>query len=74
VNAEQKKTVTQALDEVASAKAGLEQVRDNLQETYDDLSEKAQEGDRGQKIQEEIEQLEECLEFLEQAEGSAPGE
>jgi len=73
VNAEQKKTVKQALDEIASAKAGLEQVRDELQEDFDDLSEKAQEGDRGQKMQEEIEQIEEVISNLETAEESVPG-
>jgi len=72
MNAEQKKVVKQALDEVASAKAGLEQVRDELQEAFDDLSEKAQEGERGSKMQEEIEQLEQAINGLEETEENAP--
>lgn len=61
MNATRKATLIGAIKDIRAGIADTENVRDELQEQYDEMSEKAQEGERGQAVYEEIQALEEAI-------------
>ena len=68
MNAEQRTQVTAVVQEIGIARGKLEELRDEIQNDFEELSEKAQDGPRGEAMQEDIAKLEETVAGLEQAE------
>lgn len=59
-----------ALGTVEDGKLDLEELRDELQEWYDNLPENFQDGDKGQEIQEAIDALNDAIDNLENTIGA----
>ena len=59
------KALEEMQEKLTSIQQDVENVRDETQDTYDNLSESAQDGDRGASLQEEIDALEEACSMLE---------
>lgn len=64
MNATRKATLIGAIKTLRVSLADAEGVRDELQEAYDEMSEKAQEGERGQALYEEIQALEQACDAI----------
>ena len=62
MNAERRKAIQKAADNLRSAVAELEQVRDDEQEAFDNLPESFQQGDKGETMQSAIQALEDAIE------------
>lgn len=67
-------TLKEIADQISLAKNQAEELRDDLQSKFDELSEKAQGEAKGEALSEKIAALEEALGHLESAEDSMPGE
>lgn len=74
MNKAQQKLVDNAETCLAEAIAELETVRDQLQEAFDEKSEKWQEGEAGEEMQQKIAQMEEAIEAITEAKDNLPTE
>jgi flagellar hook-basal body complex protein FliE len=61
-------TVENLAGKIGDAKSQVEAIRDALQEKFDSLSEKAQEGEKGQELSGQKDILDEVVTYLEEAE------
>ena len=68
MNAGQKKELVAVAFVLDHAKTEIERIRDDSQEKYDDMSERVQEGEKGEELSGEIEALEEVMNSIEEAE------
>lgn len=68
-----KKELTLIRDGLDEKKSQLEGVRDATQDEFDELSEKAQEGAKGEKLNEQIEALNEACDLLDSVVSSISG-
>ena len=68
MNAGQKKELVAVAVVLDHAKTEIERIRDDSQEKYDDMSERVQEGEKGEELSGEIEALEEVMNSIEEAE------
>lgn len=60
MNKQTKSSLEAIVKAVDQARAELETILENLQAEYDDLSEKAQEGEKGEQLNDQIEKLSEA--------------
>ena len=67
MNKADKKGLNEALDKVFDAHTVIESLAEAYREEFDELDEKAQEGERGQKLDEAASDLESLVEMLGQA-------
>jgi hypothetical protein len=67
MNKTDKKELDQALNKISDAKSVIETLAEAYREKFDNLSENAQEGERGQRLDEEASELEGLAETLEDA-------
>jgi len=74
MNKTMKKKVNKLIDKISILTAELTEIRDNLQETYDNMSEKKQESEAGETLQEEIGKLDDLITNLEYADDARPSE
>jgi len=77
MNASQKKDANKIFSQIEHMQSIIDVYRDELQEKYDGMSEKAQEGEKGERLMEEISSLSDCYDYLENAKdalGNAIGE
>lgn len=73
MNKEQKAILQDAENAVDEKVSALGDVLDELQEKFDGMSEKTQEGEKGEALQAEIDDLEEVISNLENASGGING-
>lgn len=66
MNKQRRIRVKDALELIDRARGILEEVRDEEQESFDNLPEGLQEGEKGERMQENIDALEEFLDNLEE--------
>lgn len=66
MNKTHKKELDEALSKISDATTVIERLAEYYREQFDDLSEKAQEGDRGQTLDEEAGELETMAETLDE--------
>jgi len=67
MNDSRRKKLAEALAKMQDAKVIIEEVRDEEQESFDNLSEGLQQGDKGQKMEEIVSQLDEAIEACDNA-------
>jgi uncharacterized protein YoxC len=70
MNAARRKKIDAVFSKLEELGAALEEIRDEEQDFYDNLSEKAQEGEKGEKSQCAIDALDEAIDYLENARDS----
>lgn len=66
MNNARRKSVAEALELIEKARNILEEVKDEEQEAYDNLPESLQYGERGERMQENVDTIEEYLSYLEE--------
>ena len=66
MNKTHKKELDEALNKISDARTVIESLAEYYREKFDDVSEKAQEGDRGQTLDEEAGELETMAETLDE--------
>lgn len=67
MNRERRKRLKQASDQIEEAVRIIEEVRDEEQDSHDNLPESLMDGERGERMEQAIEYLEDALSDLESA-------
>lgn len=67
MNKQRRKSLTEAYDKLAEVVESIEFLRDEEQESFDNLPEGIQESERGEQMQEYIDSMENALTSLEEA-------
>lgn len=67
MNKKRRERLGTAFDKVSDAKKILEEVKDEEQNSYDNLPDSFRDGDRGQEMQDYMEMLEEAFNYLDDA-------
>ncbi len=67
MNKQRRKRLENAFDKVSEAMQILEEVKEEEQESYDNLPDNFRDGDRGEEMQNYIEMLEEAYNYLDDA-------
>ena len=67
MNKSAKKQLSKLYDEIESLREKLEQIKDQQQETYDNMSERVQESERGETLYEALDNLETAHTLIEEA-------
>lgn len=69
----QKKSLTEALDKLADARSLVGEVKDELDETYGNKSEKWQQSEKGEELQSKIDSLDDAYGSIESVEDDING-
>jgi hypothetical protein len=70
MNNSRRKRIQEVLDSLSNFRAELEQIRDEEQDSFDNMPESLQEGERGEKSQNAIDNLDNAISELESSEES----
>ena len=66
MNKQRRNRIAEALELISQARGILEEVKDEEQESYENLPESLQHGERGEQMQENVDSLEEFIGYLEE--------
>lgn len=66
MNKQRRNRIAEALELISQARGILEEVKDEEQESYENLPESLQYGERGEQMQENVDSLEEFIGYLEE--------
>ena len=70
MNAQRRKQITAAQEKIRAAIEALETLRDEEQDSFENLPESMQQGERGEKMQSAVDSIESAIGDLENAESS----